>query len=113
MTKLKWFFAAGFILMSGLSTWAALDQNVYQGLLYLLENRWGVATLADTYFCFLMVYLWIAYKETKWSQRLLWLGLGATLGSIALCLYGLIEIAKLPKNASIEDFLLRRKRELS
>ncbi len=98
----------------GISTWATSHVSIVPAIQDLIANPsagytpWLVATLFDAYFGFIWFWLWIAYKETSWSMRLLWLVLVLGLGNIAMGVYMLIQIWKLPKNAKIEDLLLRR-----
>lgn len=99
-------FSLMLIAILSVTTWASLEQNVMIGFDYLLANRWGVATLFDTYFGFIAIYLWIAYKENSWPARLLWLFLVLTLGSIAFSIYILNQL-RLLKNGPIEKLLTR------
>lgn len=101
------FFSLMLISIISVTTWASLEQNVLLGFQYLFNSRWGIATLFDTYFGFLTIYLWIAYKEVSWGRRLLWLILVLNLGSIAFSFYILNELRKL-KGGSL-DLLLTRK----
>ena len=96
---MKLFF--GFVLtaMLGVTVWASLDQNVIEGFKYLFQNRWGIATLCDTYFSFTIIYLWIAYREASWFQRALWLLLVYSLGSIAVSFYFFIQYYKIKKRS--------------
>jgi len=71
-------------------------------------HPWFIATLFDTYFAFLTFYLWVAYKETRWSLRLAWLVAILLLGNIAMAVYVLLQLFRLPRNAGIEQLLLRR-----
>ncbi len=96
------------------STWATSHVSIVPAIQDMLANPangytpWLVATLLDAYFGFIWFWLWIAYKETTWAMRLVWLALVLCLGNIAMGAYMLIRIAKLPKGATIEDLLLRR-----
>ncbi len=96
------------------STWATSHVSIVPAIQDLIArpsgdfNPWLMATLFDAYFGFLWFWLWIAYKETGWGARLLWLVLVLCLGNIAMGAYMLIRIWKLPKGATIEDLLLRR-----
>jgi hypothetical protein len=98
----------------GVSIWAASHVGIVPAIRDLIANPsaghtpWLVATLLDAYFGFLWFWLWIAYKETRWAPRLLWLVLVLGLGNIAMGAYMLIRIAQLPKGATFEDLLLRR-----
>ena len=72
-------------------------------------HPWFIATLFDTYFGFLTFYVWLAYKETSNLARILWLLAILLLGNIAMAIYLLRELFRLPTNATMEDLLLRRK----
>jgi hypothetical protein len=74
----------------------------------VLLHPWFVATLFDTYFGFLTFYLWVAYRETSWLARVLWLVGILALGNIAMSGYMLIALWRLPANASIDRLLLRQ-----
>lgn len=91
--------------VSIIETFADLGANAGVGP----SNPWFVATLFDAYFGFLWFWLWIAYKETSWFVRGLWLLLVLALGNMAMAAYMLIQLAKLPANARVEDLLLRQK----
>lgn len=106
-TGLVIFFTLMLLSILAVTTWASLEQNVMLGLDYLLAHRWGIATLFDTYFGFLTIYLWIAYKEVTWPKRILWLALVLTLGSIAFSIYILNQI-RLLKGGPIENLLIRK-----
>ena len=72
------------------------------------NNPWLIATLFDAYFGFLWFWLWVAYKETSWLVRGLWLVAILLLGNIAMAAYMLIQIGKLRSGATVQDLLLRR-----
>jgi hypothetical protein len=64
--------------------------------------------LFDTYWAFLTVYCWVAYKETSMLARMAWLIGILLLGNIAMAIYMLIELFKVPAKGQIEEVLLRR-----
>lgn len=72
------------------------------------NNPWFVATLFDAYFAFLWFWLWVAYKESSWLSRAVWLVLILLLGNMAMAGYMLIQLWKLPANPTAKDLLLRR-----
>ncbi len=98
----------------GVSIWATGHVSIVPAIDDLIANPaagytpWLIATLFDAYFAFLWFWLWIAYKERNWGARLVWLVLILGLGNIAMGVYVLLQIAKLPANAKFEDLLLRR-----
>jgi len=53
------------------------------------------------------VRLWVAYRESGWLARTLWLVAILALGSIAMSAYMLSALWRLPANASVERLLLR------
>ena len=72
------------------------------------NNPWFVATMFDAYFGFLWFWSWVAYKERSWGSRLIWLVLILALGNMAMAIYVLIQLFRLPADAKVEDLLLRR-----
>ena len=103
--------AAGFVLvaMLAVTTWASLQVPLWETPRAVATHPWFIATLFDTYFAFLTFYVWLAYKETSNLARVLWLVAILLLGNIAMAIYLLRELFRLPTNAKMEDLLLRRK----
>ncbi len=104
-------FAAAFVLiaMLGVTTWASSEIALWKTPREVATHPWFIATLFDTYFAFLTFYVWLAYKETSNLARVLWLLAILLLGNIAMAIYLLRELFRLPANATMEDLLLRRK----
>ena len=94
--------------MIGVTTWASLEKSVGFGFEYLLAERWGIATLFDAYFGFLTFYAWVLYKETSFISRLAWLVAILIFGNIAMAVYLLVELRRLPAGAGFDAFLTRR-----
>ena len=103
--------AAAFVLiaMLAVTTWASLQVPLWETPRAVATHPWFIATLFDTYFGFLTFYVWLAYKETSNLARVLWLLAILLLGNIAMAIYLLRELFRLPANATMEDLLLRRK----
>ncbi len=103
--------AAGFVLISMLAvtTWASSEVALWKTPREVVLHPWFIATLFDTYFGFLTFYVWLAYKETATLARVLWLVVILLLGNIAMAIYLLRELFRLPTTATMEDLLLRRK----
>lgn len=102
--------AFGFVLaaMLAVTTWASLQCALWEIPESVFQHRWFIATLADTYFAFLTFYLWVAYKEVSNAKRVIWLISILLLGNIAMAAYILLQLFKLPKDARMEDLLLRK-----
>ncbi len=111
MTGLKLFFTLVLLAMLAVTTTASLDRGVFEAAADLWTDPWFRATLADAYFGFLAVYLWIAYKEPSWGRRVLWFVLLMLLGNIAIAVYLLLQLFRLPPSATVEDLLLRREEQ--
>ena len=110
------FACAAFAALVGVSVWASGHQGIAPALQDLFSNpaggnnSWFVATLFDAYFAFLWFWLWVAYKETSWLLRGVWLLLILAMGNMAMAAYVLIQLYKLPAGAGAEALLLRRSR---
>jgi hypothetical protein len=100
---------SGLVLVGMLTvtTVASLDRGVFDAGAALWPDPWFKATLADAYFGFLTVYLWIAYKEVGLAKRLLWLVLLLTLGNIAIAAYLMWQTFRLAPGDPVERLLLR------
>ena len=106
---LIFYFLMVLLAMVLVTSWASLHEGVFPALARATQDRWFIATLFDCYFGFLAFWLWVVYRESHWSLRLFWLFAILTLGNIAMALYVLIQIWKLPTGATMED-LFRRTR---
>jgi hypothetical protein len=104
---LRVLFSAIIVVMIGVTTWAGRQRNLFDGGGELLRNPWGVATLFDAYLGFLTFYVWVAYKERSMLSRVLWFILIMALGNIAMAAYVLLKTLGLPRDARIEQLLLR------
>jgi predicted permease len=103
--------AFGVVLVSMLlvTGWASSEVALWKTPRAVATHPWFIATLFDTYFAFLTFYAWLAYKETSWLARILWLLAILALGNIAMSIYMLILLVRLPTDASFEQLLLRKK----
>ncbi len=91
------YFAFTFVLaaMLWVTVTASYDRSVLVAAVEIWNDPWGKATLFDTYFAFLTVYLWIAYRERGLAPRIVWLLLILTLGNFAIAGYFLLALWKL------------------
>lgn len=108
-----WFLrvAALIVLISMLcvTTWASSFVALWKMPREVATHPWFIATLFDTYFAFVAFWAWVAYKETSNIARGLWLLAILLLGNIAMSIYVLRELFRVPANATFGDVLLRRK----
>ena len=101
-------FSAVLITMLCVTSWAGAHVPLWQTPREVVLHPWFIATLFDCYFGFLTFYLWLAYRETGWAARMLWLIGILALGNIAMSAYMLIQLWRLPPEATIGQLLLRR-----
>jgi predicted permease len=107
-TFLKALFGAILVAMLVVTVAASLERNVWDAARDLWPDAWFRATLADAYFGFLTVYVWIAYRETSFAARALWLVLLLGLGNIAISAYVLIQLRRLRPGEPVASILTRR-----
>jgi hypothetical protein len=102
------FFAVVLVAMLWVTTWASFDRNVLVAGAELWADPWGRATLFDAYFAFLTVWVWIAWRERSAVSRGGWLVALLLLGNIAIAVYFLLALLRLPAGASWEQLFLRK-----
>jgi predicted permease len=105
---LRIFFAIVLVSMLAVTSWASLQCSILKIPAPVISHPWFIATLFDTYWAFLTFYCWVVYKEVSWVARISWLVAILLLGNIAMALYMLIQLSRVPLTASIESVLLRR-----
>lgn len=80
----------GVLMVGGMMlaiAWGFVDASFTDDGGQLLALTWGRVTLIDLYLVFLFAWIWIAWRETTWPRRFVWLLLVVTLGSLAIGLY--------------------------
>ncbi len=73
--------------MIAITTAAGLDRGIFDALEALWPDLWFRATLADAYFAFLSVYLFVLWRERSAAAKVLWLVLFMGLGSMGIAAY--------------------------
>lgn len=105
---LRIFFIVVLISMLAVTTWASKQLPLWKIPYETWTHPWWIATLFDAYWGFLTFYCWIVYKEVSGFSRAAWLIAILLLGNIAMAIYALIQLFRVPVSAKIEDVLLRR-----
>ena len=101
-------FGGILVAMLVVTVTASLRQPLWEwGGLVGPDRWWTWATLADAYFGFLTFYAWVFYKETRAATRAGWFVAIMLLGNIAMAVYVLLKLAKLPAGAPLSRLLLR------
>lgn len=105
---LRVLFFGIFVAMIYVTVTAGLHENLWVAVERLSGDHWAKATLWDAYFGFITFYVWVAYKE-KWVGRVVWFIAIMCLGNIAMAVYALIQLFRVPSNGRFEDVILKKK----
>jgi predicted permease len=105
---LRFFFIVVLTSMLWVTSWASMHVALWEIPASVGGHPWFIATLFDAYWGFLTFYCWVVYKERGWVSRVLWLIAILLLGNIAMAVYLLIQLFRVPATANIEEVLLRR-----
>jgi hypothetical protein len=95
------------VTMLCVTSWASVQLPLWQTPRAVVMHPWFIATLFDTYFGFLTFYTWLAWRESSWVARVLWLIAILLLGNIAMSGYLAWISWRLPADASFRRLLLR------
>jgi hypothetical protein len=106
--RLQFVFGCIFLVILAVTLWASRQMAFWHTPAAVVLHPWFLATLTDAYLAFFTFWLWVAYKERSLGSRLLWLVLIFALGNLAMAGYVLLQLARLPRRAAIEELLLRR-----
>jgi len=105
---LRVFFSAILLSMICVTIYASVHTPIWQLSPSLTSDRWFQATLLDAYFGFLTFFVWVVYKEASIVRSILWFVLIMLLGNIAMAIYALLQLGKVPASAPLRDVLLRK-----
>ncbi len=100
-------FAAILLWMLAATIWASMDRSVFDAG-NLFADPWFVATFCDAYCGFITFYVWVAYRESSWTGRIVWFVAIMALGNMAMSAYVLWQLAKLPAGQPAADILMAR-----
>ncbi len=107
-TLLKLLFGAIFVWMIVMTVQTSMKVSLWSSLHSFAGNPWAVATLWDAYFGFTTFWVWVAYKESSWLARIVWLIVIFALGNIAMSFYMLLQLFRLKPEEGMEKLLLRQ-----
>lgn len=86
---------------------ASLQVSMFAQLPELLNMPWAVATLWDAYLGFITFFIWVCHKEKTLTKRITWFVAIMLLGNIAMSIYVIWQIQRLPRSATLNDLLTR------
>ena len=104
---MKALFGAIFVWMIVVTVRSSLAMPLWDAIPGFMANPWAVATLWDAYCGFLTFFVWVAYKESSTTGRVVWFVLIMCLGNIAMSAYVLIQLFRLKQGDGFERLLLR------
>lgn len=104
---LKILFSAVLLFMCYEVIITSLESNLFEQWDFLGNIPWMRATLFDFYANVLVIFLWVCYKEDSYLSKIIWLILLVCLGSIASCIYILIQLFKLNKDANLRGLFIK------
>lgn len=108
ITTLKIVFTVLLIWMCYVVITTSLKSNLFKEWNFLGSIPWMRATLWDFYANVFVIYLWIFYKEPRILLKIVWLIAMVFLGSIASCIYVLIELFRLEPGDGIQELLAKQ-----
>jgi len=103
ITALKVLFSLLLVWVCYVVISTSLQSNLFTNWDFLGAIPWMRATLWDFYANVVVIYLWLCYKEKTIIAKLLWLVLLVTLGSIASCIYVLIQLFGLKPGEGLKE----------
>lgn len=105
---LRTLFIGILLAMIGVTSWASSEVALWNTPRAVATHPWFIATLFDAYFGFLAFWLWVAWLERTWLRRINWLVAILLFGNIAMAIYMLARLFRLPRTATMEDVITRR-----
>jgi hypothetical protein len=106
---LRGLFLVTLVSMLAVTGWASAHCPLFAVPHGVSTHPWFIATLADAYWGFITFFVWVAYKQTSWSARGVWLVAILLLGNIAMSSYCLRELFRVPAQASLTDVVSTRR----
>jgi hypothetical protein len=105
---LRCVFIGILVAMLAVTTWASGHIALWKMPREVVTHPWFIATLFDAYFGFLIFWMWLAWLEHSWARSIAWLAAILVLGNIAMAVYMLRRLFRLPATASMADVVSLR-----
>ena len=107
---LQLFFSFIALSLFAYTFWASSQQSLaeWDGLVNAPDKWWTIATLIDAYYAFLTFYVWVLWKEPRWTARVGWLVGIMLLGNMAMAAYVLLQLSRLRPGEGMPELLARR-----
>lgn len=105
---LRGLFIVILLSMLAVTSWASLQTPLFDIPREVLRHPWFIATLVDAYWAFIVFFVWAAWKEQSLVARVLWFVAVIALGNIAMAVYFLRELFRIPADGSVDAVFTRR-----
>lgn len=105
---LRGLFIVIVLSMLAVTSWASLHTPLFEIPREVLRHPWFIATLFDAYWAFIVFYVWAAWKEQSLGARVLWFIAVIALGNIAMAIYFLRELFRVPTSGPLDPVFTRR-----
>lgn len=103
ITFLKILFSALLVWMCYVVITTSMQSSLFREWNFLGSIPWMRATLWDFYTNVFVIFVWICYKEKTILSKGTWLLLLVTLGSIASCIYMLVQLFRLSPEEGLKE----------
>ncbi len=105
---LRGLFLVILLSMLAVTSWASLHTPLFEIPREVLRHPWFIATLFDAYWAFIVFFVWAAWKERSAAARILWFITVIALGNIAMAVYFLRELFRVPADGPVDAVFTRR-----
>jgi len=105
---LRGLFLVILVSMLAVTSWASLHTPLFEIPREMLRHPWFIATLFDAYWAFIVFYVWAAWKEQSAAARILWFITVIALGNIAMAVYFLRELFRVPAGGTLDSVFTQR-----
>jgi len=106
---LRLFFLLVLASMLAVTGWASSLCPLFSVPREVATHPWFIATLFDAYWGFLTFYVWVFFQQTAWHARLVWLIAILLLGNIAMAIYCLNALFRVPLPTPLSEVLTTRR----
>lgn len=103
VTALKIIFSVLLVWVCYVVISTSIQSNLFAQWGFLGGIPWMRATLWDFYTNVTFIFVWICFKERSIAVKIVWLILLVCLGSIATCIYMLIQLFRLKPDEGLKE----------
>ncbi len=108
ITALKVLFGILLVWMCYTVISTSLQSNLFKEWDALGAIPWMRTTLWDFYANVTVIFIWVCYKEKSITLKILWLVFLVCLGSIASCVYVLIQLFRLKPGEGLKELFSKQ-----